>query len=592
MTLHPTGPRTEEQAAGSAAADATAEPAPAIGPAPAAGPAGSVARAPDTVGPPAAPATGQGRWVVLGVGLVCAFLVIGGVSVVNLAMPSLQRSLQVGFGTAQFVIAGYGLVYAIFLITGGRLGDVLGRKRVLLTGLALFTLAVAVCGIAPNAPVLIGARLVQGFGAALVYPQILSIIQDTFEGRERNFALGLFGATIGVALVAGQLIGGALIQLDLAGLGWRPAFLVLVPIGAAALLAGRRVMAPDRPPGTAHIDHIGTGLLGTALLFLTLPLLIGPGTGWAWWTWAMLGAAPPVLALFMRHEQRLVRAARTPLLRPELFRQRAFSVGMSIGLVFFISTVGLAVYASLTLQAGLGLDPLRAGLAFAPVGVAFFGASLVVPQLVPRLGRSVLTFGYALLTVGLVATWYTVRVQGSGLTAAALAAPLLLVGAGQGFTMSPLIGIVLTGIRPDDKGSASGALTTAFQVGQALGVAGIGTIFSVMGASPGAGADTARYLAAFRTALLVMVALTVLSLLLVALLPGAHGGQRHHHFLWLRHGRRTGLSHAFYLLTGGHAVGRLAHWFHHHDSHKDHDRHHYGLHRTGDHHNRIHHQGK
>lgn len=152
-----------------------------------------------------------------------------------------------------------------------------------------------------------------------------------------------------------------------------------------------------------------------------------------------------------------------------LFRQRAFSVGMLIGLVFFMSTVGLAVYTSLTLQSGLGLDPLRAGLGFAPVGVAFFAASLTVPRLVPRLGRSVLAIGYGLPAVGLLSTWYTVHSSGERLTAGSLAWPLLLVGAGEGFTMSPLIGIVLSGMRPDDKGSASGALTTAFQVGQALG---------------------------------------------------------------------------------------------------------------------------
>ncbi|WP_438292959.1 MFS transporter [Streptomyces sp. HUAS TT7] len=509
----------------------------------------------------------RARWVVLGVGLICTFLVVGGVSIANLAMPSLQQTLHIGFGTVQFVVAGYGMVYAVFLITGGRLGDVLGRRRVLLGGLALFTAAVLVSGLAPNAAVLIGARLVQGFGAALIYPQILSIIQDTFEGTERNFALGLFGATIGVAIVVGQLIGGALIQLDLGGLAWRPAFLVLVPIGTAALLTGRRAMAPDRPAGRAHIDLAGTGLLGTALLLLVLPLLIGPGAGWAWWTWVMLVAAVPVLALFLRYERYLVRADRTPLLRPALFRQRAFGVGIAIGVLYFITIVGLAVYTSLTFQVGLGLDALQAGLAFAPVGVAFFASSLLVPRLVPRLGRAVLTLGHVLLLGGLLSAWLTVHFSGRHLSAWSLALPLLLVGAAQGLTMSPLIGVVLTGIRPEDKGSASGALTTAFQVGQALGVAGIGTVFSVLGAHPGPGADTDRYRVAYQAALFVMAALTLVSLLLVLLLPNPHDSRPHHHFLWLRHGRRTGLAHALYLLTGGHAVGRLTHWFHHYGDH-------------------------
>lgn len=527
-------------------------------------------RRPEAVLDPAAPVLGTApadprRWLVLGVGLICTFLVVGGVSIANLAMPSLQQTLHVGFGAVQFVVAGYGLVYAIFLITGGRLGDVMGRKRVLLAGLALFTVAVAVSGLAPNAPVLIGARLVQGFGAALIYPQILSIIQDTFEGKERNFALGLFGATIGVAIVIGQLIGGALIELDLGGLAWRPAFLVLVPIGAGAYLTGRRVMAADSPSGRPHIDLAGTGLLGTALLLLVLPLLIGPGSGWHWWIWSMFAAAVPVFALFIRYEQRLVARDRTPLLRPSLFRQRAFSVGISIGVLYFITIVGLAVYTSLTFQVGLGLDALQAGLAFAPVGIAFFISSLVVPRLVPLLGRSVLTIGHVLLLAGLVAAWLTVHLAGPDLSAWSLAVPLLLVGTAQGLTMSPLIGIVLTGIRPDDKGSASGALTTAFQVGQALGVAGIGTVFSVFGAHPGPGAHTDRYEVAYQASLLVMALLTFVSLLLVFLLPRPHDSRPHHHFLWLRHGKRTGLAHAFYMLTGGHAVGRLTHWFHHHE---------------------------
>ncbi|WP_328311928.1 MFS transporter [Streptomyces sp. NBC_00442] len=534
--------------------------------------AADVAAPPAAAGPAAPPAVAvapadRTRWFVLGVGLICTFLVVGGASIANLAMPSLQQTLHVGFGTAQFVVAGYGLVYAVFLITGGRLGDVSGRRRVLLGGLVLFTAAVLVGGLAPNAPVLIGARLVQGFGAALIYPQILSIIQDTFEGKERNFALGLFGATIGVAIVAGQLIGGALIQLDLGGLTWRPAFLVLVPIGAAALVTGSRVMAPDRPAGRDHIDLAGTGLLGASLLLLILPLLIGPGAGWAWWTWAMFVLAIPMFALFLRYERSLVRRGRTPLLRPSLFRQRAFAVGTVIGVLYFVTIVGLAVYTSLTFQVGLGLDPLQAGLAFAPVGVAFFLSSLVVPRLVPRLGRAVLTIGHVLLLGGLLSAWLTARLAGPGLTAWSLALPLLLVGTAQGLTMSPLIGIVLTGIRPEDKGSASGALTTAFQVGQALGVAGIGTVFSMLGAHPGPGADTDRYRVAFGAALFLMAALTLVSLLLVFLLPTPHDSRPHHHFLWLRHGRRTGLAHALYLLTGGHAVGRLTHWFHHHGEH-------------------------
>ena len=518
---------------------------------------------------PAEPAGGgadRRRWVVLGVVLTSTFLVIGGVSIVNLAIPSIQQSLHAGFGEIMFAVAGYGLAYAAFLTTGGRLGDLLGRKRVLLTGLAVFTAAVAVGGLAPDTAVLIAARLLQGFGAALIYPQVLSIIDDTFEGRERTFALGLFGASIGVAIVAGQLIGGAMIELDVFGLDWRPAFLVLVPIGLAALLTGSLVMRTEPAKGAPlRIDQGGIALIATALLCLVLPLLIGPDLGWPWWTWAMAAAAGPACALLIRHERSVVSSGRIPLIVPALFRQRSFAVGILIGFVYFVTVVGFTVYTTLTLQVGVGLDPLQAGLAFAPVGVAFFAASLLAPRLVlSRGGRSVLSLGCTLLTLGLLADFVSVSVAGSRVSGLTLLAPLLVVGAGEGFTMSPLIGSVLSGIRPEDRGAAAGALTTSFQLGQTIGVAGIGTLFSLLGAVPGAALEAEHYHAAYRTSLLLLTVFGLACLVLVSALPRATSLQHRHHFHWAGHGRRVGAAHALYHLTGGHAP-HLLHQGTHHD---------------------------
>jgi MFS family permease len=507
------------------------------------------------------------RWLVLAVALTSTCLVVGGVSIANLAIPSMQRGLHAGFAEVMFAIAGYGLVYTVFLTTGGRLGDLLGRKPVLLAGLALFTVAVTACGLAPDAPVLIAARLLQGLGAAMVYPQVLSVIEDTFSGRERTMALGMFGAAIGVAIVAGQLLGGAVIQWNLAGLTWRPAFLLLVPVGLAALGTGAVVLRGGRRPGPVQIDWGGIGAIAGGLLLLVTPLLLGSDAGWPWWTWTMLAAAPLLFGWLVRCELRQVRLDRVPLLRPELFRQRSFALGMAIGIVYFVTVVGFTVYTTLTLQLGSGLSPLGAGLAFTPVGVAFFAASLLGPRLALLRGRGVLSLGCVLLAVGLAADLAVVRYSGPQLSPWRLCGPLLLVGAGQGFAMSPLIGTVLAGVRPEDRGSASGALSTAFQLGQTLGLAGIGTLFAALGARPGVARAAERYHSAYAASLLLLVLLALAVVALVHRLPQSEAPVRHLHFPWARHGSGTGVAHAYFHLTGGHAVAWLTHWIHEHEPH-------------------------
>lgn len=494
------------------------------------------------------PTPDPGRWSVLAVVLTGTFLVIGGVSIVNLAMPSMRVSLHAGAGEIGIVVASYTLAYATLLIAGGRLGDMIGRKPVMMTGLALFTAAVLLGGFAPTVGVLIAARVLQGIGAALIYPQILSTIEDAFTGPERGIALGAFGAVVGGALVFGQLLGGVLIQLDIGGLGWRPALLVLAPLGVAALVACGLVMRGGRPTSSGRLDLHGTAVLAAALTMLVYPLMSGRDAGWPVWMVVLLVLSAPALAAFVLLERRTKTRGGMPLLDPALFRQRAFSVGTVMGLVYFTCALGTALYTSVLLQSGLGFSPLDAGLAFSPLGVAFFAGSLLAPRLVERIGRSVLALGYSLLAAGMTVVAVTVWSEGPALGLWSLAPGLAIVGLGQGFGMAPLIGSVLAGIRHEDAGSAAGALTTAFQLGQTMGIAVVGMVFfGALGAEP---ADVGHYLSAYATVAVAVACLAAVLFLLVFGLPSTE----HRHDVFLHHvpDRIAGLVHAVSLTAGGH----------------------------------------
>jgi MFS family permease len=503
------------------------------------------------------------RWWALAVVMMAGFLVVVAASVANLAMPAIQATFHASFGEAELVVAGYALAYAGFLVTGGRLGDRVGRRTMVLAGLAVFTVGAAIAATAPTTLVLILARLVQGAGAALLYPQMLSIIQDTFSGDERAFALGLFGSAIGVGLVAGQLAGGALISLDLGGLTWRPAFLVLIPISAAAL-AGTALVLPDSRAGgeagsasrrSPSLDYGGTGLLIASLVVLVLPLLVGADAGWPAWLLLPLVASPLAFVGLGCFEHRLGARGGTPLLHPVLFRQRSLTVGCLIGLVFFGTSAAFLVYTSLTLQIGLGFSALAAALTGLPLGIMFVLSSLAAPRLLPYLGRHVMTVGFLLLASGELLTLAVVHGAGSHVSGWSLAPGLVLMGIGQGLGMAPLVGTVLAGVSPQFAGAASGALSTAFQAGQALGVAAIGLVFSLAVALQPAGASAAgRYLAGYQASLPVMAVLATLAVALVFALPA--GGQPNA-LLERMPGRLSGLVYSFFFLTGGRVTDRM-----------------------------------
>ncbi len=428
------------------------------------------------------------RWIALAIVLTAAFMQLVDISIVNVAIPSVQRNLDATYSQVQWVLAGYQLAFAVTLITGGRLGDIFGRKRMFILGMAGFTLASALCGLAQSPGMLIASRVLQGLMGAIMFPQVLSVIQVSFPPRERATALGIFGATIGVATIAGPLVGGLLIQANLLGLDWRPIFLVNVPIGIASLTAAAFLLRESRSADARRLDLGGVALVTAGLLLLVYPLVQGRELGWPRWTFLSMAASVPVLALFALYERRKKRRDGSPLVDLDLFRQRPFVSGLLLSLIFFMGISAFFLTFTIYLQIGLGFTALHAGLTTVPFAIFSAIASGASVRLAPRLGTRVLHLGTLLLTSGMGAVILTIHRYGTSLRSWQLIPALALCGLGLGSVVAPLVNLVLAGIRREDAGAASGLLTTVQQVGGSIGVAIIGVIYFGLLASH---ADTA-----------------------------------------------------------------------------------------------------
>ncbi|MFG3051395.1 MFS transporter [Kitasatospora sp. NPDC048239] len=431
--------------------------------------------------------------------------------IVNVAVPSVQADLRAGPSAVQWVIAGFGLALAAGLVTAGRLGDRYGRRRVFALGLALFTLASAGCGLAPTASALVGARVVQGLAAALMGPQVLAILRTAFSGAAQARAFAMYGLTMGVGAVFGQLIGGVLIRADVFGLDWRSCFLINLPIGLAALALVRRCLPESRAPQRPGLDPVGVLLATLGLTGLVLPLIQGREQGWPLWTWLCLGGAVALLAVFAVHQHR---HTGTPLVDTGLFRSRAFTAGLLAQLAFWLGQASFFLVLALHLQLGRGLDALGAGLVFTAIGLGYLLTSTRAHLVAARLGRQAVALGGLLMAAGLVLL--DLAVYGGGTTGSVwwLVPGLFVDGLGMGLVIAPVTGVVLAGVEPRLAGSAAGVLATVQQVAGALGIALIGLVYY------GAGDPVA----AFGRSL---AALTVLELLLaglVQLLPGRRAG--------------------------------------------------------------------
>ncbi len=417
------------------------------------------------------------RWLTLVILLLAAFMNLLDVSIVNIAIPSIQRDLHASYADVQWALAGYTLAYALLLITGGRLGDTFGRKRLFLIGVTGFTVMSALCGAAQGPGMLIACRVVQGAMGAIMVPQVLAVIQVIFPPAERIKALAGFGITAGLGTVSGPLLGGLLIQHNLLGLTWRPIFLINVPVGIITVAASAVLVRESRAPRPPKLDPVGVALISAALLLLLYPLVQGRQLGWPTWTFVAMAASVPVLALFVSYERAKSRRDGSPLVELSLFRERAFSVGMAVAVTFFLGIASFGLVLTLFLQLGLGFTPLHAGITFLPFSAGVLLSSGAAARLAPRFGRGVTIAGAFIIAGGMAALIGSVHHYGVAVTTWDLVPGLVAAGLGLGAVIAPLAEIVLARVPTQHAGSASGVFNTGLQVGNSIGIAVIGVIF-------------------------------------------------------------------------------------------------------------------
>ena len=417
------------------------------------------------------------RWQALWVTLVAGFMSLLDVSIVAVALPSIQRGLGTDPAQVQWVVSGYALTFGLALVPAGRLGDALGRRRMFLLALAAFVLFSALAGVAPSAETLILARLAQGLAAGALAPQNSALIQQLFRGTERARAFGLFGATLGISTAVGPIVGGVILALAGGADGWRWIFYVNVPIGVVALLLAARLIPRTESGPRGNIDVVGTGLLGGAVLAVLLPLVEADSGGLdrLWW---LFPAAVALAAAFVVWERRVVRHNGDPLLDIRLLTSRpGYASGVALGTIYFVGFSGIWLVFALYFQTGLGYTPLESGLAVTPFALGSAASAVVGGRLVARLGRLLTVMGLVLVVLGLAATGVVLALVAAESAGLAVAAPLLVAGIGGGWVVSPNTTMTLRYVPVSSAGSAGGALQTGQRIGAAIGTAALTGIF-------------------------------------------------------------------------------------------------------------------
>ncbi|MEV7325720.1 MFS transporter [Streptomyces sp. NPDC093970] len=424
--------------------------------------------------PSAPPALGgPGLFTVL----LAAALPLVDFFIVNVALPTIGTDLHASEALLELVVAGYGVAYAVLLVLGGRLGDLFGRRRLFLAGMAAFGLTSLACGLAPGAWSLVAARVAQGAAAAAMLPQVLATIQATTRGGRRARAMSLYGATAGLSMVAGQILGGVLVAADIAGTGWRSVFLVNVPVVIVGLVLGARFVPETRSQRPEPVDGPGTVLLALSLLTLLAPLTEGRAAGWPLWTWLSLAAFPGVAAAFYAVERRADRAGRTPLVPPSLFALASLRRGLVLMVPFSIGFSGFMFVIAVALQSGERMGPVPAGLALAPMAVVFLFVSLAGPRLIARYGSRVVSAGSVIQGIGIVLIVLAARRDWPHLDFTALLPGVAVAGAGQALQLPNVLRLVMSEVPAERAGVGSGVMVTTQQSALALGVATLGTLF-------------------------------------------------------------------------------------------------------------------
>jgi len=474
--------------------------------------------------------TTRSAGAVVAVVLVAAFMDLVDVTIVAVAAPDIAASLGATPAQVQWVVAAYALALGAALITGGRLGDQLGRRRLFLTGLAMFVLASAACALAPSPGWLIAMRVAQGLAAGLMVPQVFGVIRSSLSPAQMGAALGAYGGVQGLASIAGPLLGGLLVTWDVLGLGWRAVFWVNVPVGLVALVVAAKVLPESRQAGAARVDVRGALLLATCLVAVLLPVVQGPAWGWPAWGWLLVGVGLAGLVGFWHLQRQLAARGAQPVLDPALLGSRSFTAGLVASLVFFGGIASFFLLLSVHLQDGTGRSALSTGLITLPYALGSMLTSAAGVKLAARHGRRLLITGSLLIAASHAAMWLLITAV-SAPTWWQLGAPLLLGGLGLGLAAPPLVGVVLAAVPGPAAGAAGGVLSTVNQVGGALGVAALGTVFFThLSRASGPAAETADVQAAasaeaFAVVLVWQVGLYVLAAALMLLLP-AGSGQR------------------------------------------------------------------
>lgn len=399
-------------------------------------------------------------------------------TIVNVALPTIEADLGASGSQLQWMVAAYPLAFAVALVTGSRLGDAFGRKRLFLAGLVGFTLMSTACGLAPNAEALVAFRALQGLGAAAMIPQVMSNIQVMYPPKERAKAMGAFTGLAGLATVLGPVLGAVLTNADIAGTGWRPVFLINIPVGLLALAAAIRFVPESRSQRRPNLDPVGVATLGVGLLAVLYPLTMGREQGWPAWVFAMIGVGTAVLVRFARAQRRAEHAGREPLVALSLYRGRAFAGGSTVLMVLFVSMSAYFLAQTVYFQAGLGWSVLKAGLVGIPFALTTAGfAGFGVTVLAPRIGRRVLQYGAGVLAFGVALQAAAVHVAGTDTTFWLFVPGLVVTGAGFGLMVAPIGMFTIAEVPVEQAGSASGLFNTTTQLANAVGIALLGTLF-------------------------------------------------------------------------------------------------------------------